>query len=398
MPKTVHTTNSRSAEERVADAVFDRAFTLVRASGLVYRLRRWREEDHWSSSPSEMSLIKDHATLTAWLIAAFEERRRTSSTLRSILFERLTLSQRLALDLDTKEGRSQGPQSILRATARLLEPLDPYPMSRRQLPTVGEAKDMVGQRDIETETRRTQRLDEFTRQLLVTSISTPIPRTTNIALINDRVVVPSRPRWDKDEGEEPGASDPDAYALTGLKGAERSKTQEWGWNVQLAIPFTPPGSRAVVPLVVAGMSVQRPGQSLRESIDTVLRSACETGAGPEFALHSPRDERTAPVRRHAIPVSSAIQIPAPPRSQDDQDDRRRAEQIRGQALRAGVLGELHRKSRGFAYTQVDLAIHLAAMNDLRIVARQRELDPAARRCRRAFASHTTHTVNPTQPN
>jgi len=351
----------------VSDYIFALADGIVRQSGVVSCLQRWREDDLPPGRYGSGGVVGDRAILTSWLIAAAEHLTPRYSDLAEILFDRLEPAKQTCLDiLSRPESKSQRSAAVMRAVKRLLALIDPYPYGKSESYSIADAQRMLNERDTDLEALRADRLDELTRRLIATSARPAVDKSLCLIVTTAPIIVPG-PRhgsagWAHKTGEaEAGrVSDPFLAPLSSLAPHTEGRRPRWGWIVDLAVPYPSPGVPKKVPLIVAGATLQRPGQKQADSILALIESARLAGV-KHVPPRTTADCST--IQNRSETTHGPHGIPGPPRTRaNDYDGQRRSHAVYARAVDANVLGDLHHKSRGLAHTQLALTIHLAAAN------------------------------------
>lgn len=369
LPTRITNTASEARAHRlppIPDGLFERAHNLVHQSRIPSRIAEWRHDDVTPGHYVAGAAIDDAAILTAWLLAAIEGHAPRNSDIAEILFERMSPEHRMTLQVgrpaDRGDLRSAAAQ---RAIARLLAPIDPYPISRYRRRTRQEAARIVGQHDSDLEARRGDRLDELTRRLITTSVRPSTDRSLEFCLTSSAIFIPgsgpSPSHSDRTKQvQDLGVSDPFAVAFPSPDRAAGAHRPRWGWTAYFAVPYPSLGSPRKLPLIVAGATLQRPGQSDLDAALAVIESARHAGI-------ERLPTRRATTRHRNDRATNTFEAPGLTSSRSDGNEgQHRAERIHARGVSANVLGHLHRKSRGLGHAQLSLAIHLAAMNMMSI--------------------------------
>ncbi|TFC16536.1 hypothetical protein [Cryobacterium glucosi] len=302
----------------------------VRKAGVLERLQAWRDEDAVAFSiGGRPSLISERAMITGMLLLAKEGSAMFMTNLRDIFMFRLSDASRALLNLEAPHSAFVGHigekarwySNTTRAFQRMNDLMDPFPQERHRGKTYAEIQEILRTHDIQLEESRKQRLDEFSKLMLVMTFneqSRPIRRASKkIDLSFDQTFVGtpttkgySRKNLARRVAEEAKVQEKktlkpgpvDAFAgwhvssgprTDAAKGQvdlttpdRKASTDEyrWGWEINIAVRVDSeePGKHRFPALAVAA-TMSLPNVRVAEEAVSLMRSAKTLGLEPGVA-------------------------------------------------------------------------------------------------------------------
>lgn len=267
------------------------ALQLVDLANIVDTIAGWREHDTANRrAGGRPAVISDRAALAIFTLLACSHRPLHVRQGAIMLAHQLDPAGFALLGITPPVGGSGGEddwyQRLWRAIHRVLDVIDPYPAPRNRRLTSDEAEEIKAARDPADQAIRKLRLDwvcnrliEATWQLLPRRERRQASRT-NICIDATPVRAHARGRSDGEPTLEPDAA---WYVRTGdhADTGRSSDRHKFGWEAHLAVACTSdPGRPATLPLMVTGISFDKPGHRIAENAMTILASMNERGYQP----------------------------------------------------------------------------------------------------------------------
>lgn len=290
VPEEVHSHDRRTASVDVA--AINQARSLVRESGLVETLRRWRHEDGYDPRlGGRPRTVSDEQLLTILMVLMLDNSPMHLTRARDLVCHRMTQRARDALSLDPDDCNPRGwYHRFWRAFRRVLAPIDPYPGQQyHRRYTKDEWEQIEASRNPDLVAARTQRLHHFTNQLVWASVRAIPEQYRN--RWDGTICVDATPLTATWRGttrfSRSVSSEPDAgwYRRDGdHKGTEGKDALDWAWEATLVTMASPIRGDDSFPKLLVGMSLGRPGAAPRQQAMSAMANLVGSKAPRGFAV------------------------------------------------------------------------------------------------------------------
>lgn len=266
------------------------ALRVVDLADVVDTIAEWREHDTVGrGAGGRPAVISDRAALTIFMLLACAHRPLHVRQGALMLARQLDEEGLALLGITPPVGHTGGAddwyQRLWRAIHRILDVIDPYPAPRNRRLTAEEITELKNARDPAVQTIRRLRLDWVSNRLIEATWQL-LPRRvrraerTNVCIDATPVRAHARGRKTSDATTEPDAG---WYVREGehLDTGDPNKRHKYGWEIHLAVACTnDPLKPATGPLMVTGVSFDRPGKRIAENAMTILTSMTDRGYPP----------------------------------------------------------------------------------------------------------------------
>lgn len=262
------------------------ALRIVDLAGVVDTISIWRDMDRAGrGAGGRPAVIDDRAALAIFILLGCSGRalhvRQGSIMLADQLDPEAVDLLGITRPVNDAGSETVWYQRLWRAMHRVLDVIDPYPAPRNRLLKPDEVEQILERRDPVVQVIRQQRLDWVCNRLiqatwdLIPRRDRRHPTKTNVCI--DATPVRAHARGRKNGGP---TCEPDAgwYVRTGdhADTGDSATRHKYGWEVHLAVACTTdPKTPASVPLMVTGISFDKPGFRIAENAMTILSSMAD---------------------------------------------------------------------------------------------------------------------------
>ncbi len=297
------TYDGTSARGMVPMKRFSAVVAFVDSSGILQQVRQWRDEDTAGGHPGgRPGSITDRQVLVLLLLLALNGEPLHITRLTELLTARLTRNALTDLGLPGKSDADYGAMyhRLRRALHSLVAVIDPKPGTGGRRRTLAEVEAIKEARDPAESAKKQQRLEWVTNALLEATFTT-LPAHVR-ARWQGNICVDATPvgAWGKrgspgkPKKGTPGVPDPQALqspefdagwyhrdadhrdTLDG-RGRQNSKSK-WAYETHFGVMApNDPKVRPDFPLLVIGMTTDRPAGRIGENATTLIRSVHERG-------------------------------------------------------------------------------------------------------------------------
>lgn len=270
------------------------ALSLIDLSGAPEMLAQWRAEDKEAKGPGgRPALVSDRAALTLMLLLAIEHSPLYITRMADLAARRLTPEAKTLLGLSVSTGSEfEWYHRISRSLARALKVVDPLAAPRRRRMNPTEREEVLSKRDPNEAARKQARLDALCNALLHATYLT-LPRDVRRSwkgnsCIDATFVAAFGKRGTPKKKSGFVAIEPDAgwYVRTGdhSEGSGNDK-YGWGWEAHTIVAAAnDPEAEATFPLIILGMTFDKPAGRVTENTMTAYASMAKRGYPTGYAV------------------------------------------------------------------------------------------------------------------
>lgn len=279
--------NLYSGEDKIPFKRVRAACELLDSVRLAEKIAAWRNEDNGNERRGRKPQISDRTILALVLILALENKALSLTNLQRLVSHRLDVESLSFLDLSLRsESSTVVFHRVSRAFARLMEPVDAFPGPRGSIPSIEDWNVMLDFREANAAHLEVKqgRLDELCHLLLHATFLS-VPKDVRAAWKGDTCIDATFVRAQGEYGAKYSAKkkandvlDPrmitkffsiekDAgwYTRDGDHAGDEGKESSWGWDEHLAVMTRRSDAVAEYPLLVLGVSFDKPGKRVAEN-------------------------------------------------------------------------------------------------------------------------------------